>query len=65
MTLDDPQHTNVLSAAFGAGAELVSSCYYRLGTQHARFAFPGSRFDSVLRTRHLAERVGRQHALEI
>jgi enoyl-CoA hydratase/carnithine racemase len=55
----------VRGAAFGAGADLVASCDYRIGTPRARFAFPGSRFGIVLGTRHLAELVGRQHALEL
>lgn len=55
----------VRGAAFGAGADLVAACDYRIGTHHARFAFPGSRFGVVLGTRHLAELVGRQRALEI
>lgn len=55
----------VRGAAFGAGADLVAACDYRIGTVRARFAFPGSRFGVVLGTRHLAGLVGRQAALEI
>jgi len=55
----------VRGAALGAGADLVASCDYRLGTSKARFAFPGSRFGVVLGTRHLAAVVGRQAAREI
>lgn len=55
----------VRGAALGAGADLATACDYRIGTQGARFAFPGSRFGVVLGTRHLAAVVGRQTALEI
>ncbi len=55
----------VRGPALGAGADLVASCDYRLGTSGARFAFPGSRFGVVLGTRHLAGLVGKQHAREI
>ncbi len=55
----------VRGAAFGAGADLVAACDYRLGTHKARLAFPGSRLGVVLGTRHLAAVVGRQRAREI
>lgn len=55
----------VRGAAFGAGADLVAACDYRIGTTSARFAFPGSRFGVVLGTRHLAGVVGGQLAREI
>jgi enoyl-CoA hydratase/carnithine racemase len=55
----------VRGAALGAGADLVASCDYRLGTTNARLAFPGSRFGVVLGTRQLATVVGRQAAREI
>jgi enoyl-CoA hydratase/carnithine racemase len=55
----------VRGAALGAGADLVASCDYRLGTPKARLAFPGSRFGVVLGTRHLATVVGRQAAREL
>jgi enoyl-CoA hydratase/carnithine racemase len=55
----------VRGAALGAGADLVASCDYRIGTSGARLAFPGSRFGVVLGTRHLAAVVGRQLAREI
>ncbi|MGC1816678.1 MAG: enoyl-CoA hydratase/isomerase family protein [Casimicrobiaceae bacterium] len=54
----------VRGAALGAGADLVASCDYRIGTMGARFAFPGCRFGLVLGTRHLATVVGRQVARE-
>ncbi len=55
----------VRGAAFGAGADLVASCDYRLGTHASRFAFPGNRFGVVLGTRQLASVVGLQRAREI
>jgi enoyl-CoA hydratase/carnithine racemase len=55
----------VRGAALGAGADLVASCDYRIGTSGARLAFPGCRFGVVLGTRHLAAVVGRQLAREI
>jgi len=55
----------VHGAALGAGADLVASCDYRIGTGGARLEFPGSRFGVVLGTRHLAAVVGRQVAREI
>jgi enoyl-CoA hydratase/carnithine racemase len=54
----------VRGAALGAGADLVAACDYRIGTDAARFAFPGARFGVVLGTRHLAAVVGRRAALE-
>jgi enoyl-CoA hydratase/carnithine racemase len=55
----------VRGPALGAGADLVASCDYRIGTSGARLAFPGSRFGVVLGTRHLATLVGGQVAREI
>lgn len=55
----------VRGAALGAGADLVASCDYRIGTSNAHFAFPGTRFGVVLGTRHLAGVVGRQTARQI
>jgi enoyl-CoA hydratase/carnithine racemase len=54
----------VRGAALGAGADLVAACDYRIGTDVARFAFPGARFGVVLGTRHLAAVVGRKAALD-
>ena len=55
----------VRGAAIGAGADLVASCDYRIGTSDARLAFPGTRFGVVLGTRHLAAVIGAQLAREI
>lgn len=55
----------VQGAAFGAGADLVAACRFRLGMPGCRFKFPGSRFGVVLGTAHLAHIVGAQHAQRI
>ena len=41
-------------AAFGAGADLVAACDYRLATDRARFRFPGARFGMVIGVHRLA-----------
>jgi enoyl-CoA hydratase/carnithine racemase len=55
----------VQGAAFGAGADIVASSTYRLGTDRARFRFPGFQFGVALGTRHLARLVGMQKARQI
>lgn len=55
----------VQGAAFGAGADLVASCTYRIGDPHARFRFPGFQFGVALGTRHLARVVGTGRARDI
>jgi len=52
-------------AAFGAGADLVTSCAYRIGTSSAKFRFPGFQFGVALGTRHLTRLVGGKKAREI
>ncbi len=52
-------------AAFGAGADLVAACTYRLGTPKAKFRFPGFRFGVALGTRRLAALVGTDTARAI
>jgi enoyl-CoA hydratase/carnithine racemase len=52
-------------AAFGAGADLVAACTFRLGTPSSRFRFPGYRFGVALGTRRLAALVGAACAREI
>lgn len=49
-------------AAYGAGADLVAACTYRIAAPTARFRFPGFRFGVALGTRHLARIVGAQNA---
>lgn len=55
----------VQGSAMGAGADLTSSCHYRLGAPDARFRFPGFRFGISLGTRHLAHLIGPQRARDI
>ena len=55
----------VQGAAFGAGADIVASSTYRLGTDRARFRFPGFQFGVALGTRHLARLIGMQKARQI
>lgn len=52
-------------AAFGAGADLVAACAYRVGAHSARFRFPGYRFGVALGTRRLALIIGPQRAQEV
>jgi enoyl-CoA hydratase/carnithine racemase len=52
----------VQGAAFGAGADIAASSTYRLGSDRARFRFPGFQFGVALGTRHLARLVGMQKA---
>ncbi len=52
-------------AAMGAGADIVASCTFRIGTSAARFRFPGFRFGIALGTRHLVQLVGTQKAREL
>jgi enoyl-CoA hydratase/carnithine racemase len=55
----------VQGAAFGAGADIVASSTYRLGSDRARFRFPGFQFGVALGTRHLAQLIGMQKARQI
>lgn len=55
----------VQGAAFGAGADLVLACTYRIGAARARFRFPGFQFGVALGTRYLASIVGMQAARDI
>jgi enoyl-CoA hydratase/carnithine racemase len=52
-------------AAFGAGADLIASCTYRLGTPTCRFRFPGYRFGIALGTRRLGCLLGEHRARSI
>jgi enoyl-CoA hydratase/carnithine racemase len=62
--LDNIRSTRVLTvalvggAAVGAGADLVAACDLRLGTNAARFRFPGSAFGLVLGLGRLSELIG-------
>ena len=53
-----PTMACVQGAAFGAGADLVAACRFRVGQPDTRLRFPGSRFGVVLGQRHLAYLVG-------
>lgn len=55
----------VQGAAFGAGADIVAACTYRIGDPNARFRFPGFQFGVALGTRHLARIVGISRARDI
>ena len=55
----------VQGAAFGAGADIVASSTYRVGSDRARFRFPGFQFGVALGTRHLAQLIGMQKARQI
>ncbi|MCU4161950.1 enoyl-CoA hydratase/isomerase family protein [Acidiphilium sp. AL] len=52
-------------AAYGAGADLVAACDYRLGAESSRFRFPGYRFGVALGTRRLAAIIGATVAHDI
>lgn len=45
-------------AAFGAGADLVAACDYRVGLRDCRFRFPGFQFGIALGTRQLVRLIG-------
>ena len=55
----------VQGAAFGAGADIAASSTYRLGSDRARFRFPGFQFGVALGTRHLAQLIGMQKARQV
>jgi enoyl-CoA hydratase/carnithine racemase len=55
----------VQGAAMGAGADIAASCTYRVGSDPAKFRFPGFRFGVALGTGHLARLVGTQTARDI
>ena len=62
-----PVATMVLchGGAYGAGADLVSSCDHRIAAPGTRFRMPGLRFGIVLGTRRLAECIGQAAALRV
>ena len=55
----------VNGVAFGAGADVVAACTYRVGSDRCRFRFPGYRFGVALGTSRLATIVGQQTARDI
>lgn len=48
--------------AFGAGADLVCACRWRVGTKNSEFCMPGLNFGIYLGTRRLTQRVGSDNA---
>lgn len=52
-------------SAFGAGADLVAACDWRVAAPATRFRMPGLRFGVVLGTRRLAALIGADAAYEI
>ena len=50
---------------YGAAAELVAACRWRVATPDARFRMPGSRFGIVLGTRRLSNLVGADAARQL
>ena len=51
-------------AAVGAGADLAVACDFRVGTDAARFRFPGSRFGVALGLTRLRSCIGSERQLE-
>lgn len=52
-------------AAFGAGADLLAACRFRVACAELKIAFPGVRFGVFLGTRRLAARIGASAAERI
>jgi len=52
-------------SAFGAGADLVAACDWRIAAPATRFRMPGLRFGVVLGTRRLAALIGADAAHKI
>ena len=55
----------VHGACFGAAADLVAACHWRIATNDARFMMPGPKFGIVLGTRRLSRLVGEDHARQL
>lgn len=55
----------VHGACFGAAADLVASCTWRVADPGARFRMPGLMFGVTLGTRRLGEAVGRDNAVRL
>lgn len=52
----------VHGACYGAAADLVAACHFRVGAPGARFRMPGLQFGLVLGTRRLSRLVGADNA---
>ena len=48
--------------AFGAGADLVCACRWRIGSANSRYCMPGLNFGIYLGTRRLAHKIGADNA---
>ncbi|MEZ5853100.1 MAG: enoyl-CoA hydratase/isomerase family protein [Hyphomicrobiaceae bacterium] len=55
----------VHGACFGAAADVVAACHWRIAAPGARFRMPGPRFGVVLGTRRLTRLVGADAAREL
>ena len=55
----------VHGACFGAAADLVAACHWRIATNDARFMMPGPKFGLVLGTRRLSVLVGEDNARQL
>ena len=55
----------VHGAWFGAAADLVAACHWRIATNDARFMMPGPKFGLVLGTRRLSVLVGEDNARQL
>lgn len=55
-------HAMVHGACYGAAADLVLACRFRVATPDARFSMPGLRFGIVLGTRRLRDTIGESAA---
>ena len=50
---------------YGAAADLVASCHWRVASSNSSFLFPGSRFGLVLGTRRLTNLIGEDKARQL
>ena len=55
----------VHGACFGAAADLVAACHWRIATSDAQFMMPGPKFGLVLGTRRLSVLVGEDNARQL
>lgn len=55
-------HAMVHGACYGAAADMVLACRFRVATPDARFSMPGLRFGIVLGTRRLRDSIGESAA---
>ena len=55
----------VHGACYGAAADLVAACHWRIATKDSRFMMPGPKFGLVLGTRRLSALVGEDSARQL